>query len=128
MRKRSRSEYGYLKGILNKFQAYSYKIINDKEKIEDELDETQPLNNPTIVIELALPVDKDKSIKNIDMSSQSNAGLTTFIIIKLKEKHLQVVCADDILLDGLNIKDYYHYPLEELREFLMIIHEKDNLV
>lgn len=126
MRKRSRSEYQYLKGILNKFNAYSYRIINDKEKIEDDLDETKPLKSPTIVIELALPY--DKSTKSIDMSSQCNSGLTTFIIIKLKEKDLQVVCADDILLDGMSIKDYYHYPLEELKEFLLIIHEKEKLV
>lgn len=126
MRKRSRSEYQYLKGILNKFNAYSYRIINDKEKIEDDLDETQPLKTPTIVIELALPC--DKSTKNINMSAPSNSGLTTFIIIKLKEKDLQVVCADDIILDGMSIKDYYHYPLEELKEFLLIIHEKENLV
>ena len=126
MRKRSRSEYGYLKGILNKFNAYSYRIINDKEKIEDDLDETQPLKSPTMVIELALPY--DKSSKNINMSAQSSSGLTTFIIIKLKEKDLQVVCADDIILDGMSIKDYYHYPLEELKEFLLIINEKENLV
>ena len=114
MRKRSRSEYHYLKGILNRFNPHSYKIINENEEIYDE---SKPLKNPAIIIELFLY-----------FNNSMDTGINTFMIIKLKKKELQVVCADNILLDGRTIKDYYYYQLEELKEFLLIINEKENLV
>ena len=115
MIKRKRSEYHYLESILYKFNSNSFTILNDNEI--DKKDQSKPLNNPTIVIELLFSFNQGYKRK-----------LKTYIIIQLRDKKLNVIYDEHVLLNGISVKDYYNKILIELEEFLLMIDEKENLV